>query len=34
MLHEALSQSPLPPEANNTDELNEFLIRRRKERFA
>ena len=34
MLQEALAESPLPPEAPNADELNEFLIRMRKERFA
>lgn len=34
MLQEALAESPLPREAPNADELDEFVIRMRKERFA
>jgi hypothetical protein len=33
MLQEALAASPLPAEAPNTAELDEFLVRMRKERF-
>jgi len=33
MLQEALAASPLPAEAPNADELNEFLVLMRKERF-
>ncbi len=34
MLQEAVATSPLPAEAPNTDDLNDFLVRMRKERFA
>jgi hypothetical protein len=34
LLHEALGDSPLPAGAPNADEVNEFLVRMRKERFA
>jgi predicted nucleotidyltransferase len=33
MLQEALADSPLPPQAPNTDALDDFLVRMRKERF-
>ncbi len=33
MLQEALAASPLPAEAPNAEELNEFLVRMRRERF-
>jgi hypothetical protein len=33
MLHEALAASPLPAETPNWDELNDFLVRMRRERF-
>ena len=33
MLQEALAASPLPAEAPNVEEVNDFLVRMRKERF-
>ncbi len=33
MLQDALATSPLPAEAPNADELNEFLVRMRREQF-
>jgi len=34
LLQEAHATSPLPPEAPNAAEVDEFLVRMRKERFA